>query len=125
MLSGFKQFLTRGSVMDLAVGVIIGAAFGGVVTSLTKDVLTPVIGLIGGNPDFSNLAMGSIKVGNFVNAVVAFLMTAAALYFFIVLPYNKFMERNAARAAPPAPPEPSPSEKLLAEIRDLIRQQAR
>ena len=119
MLKGFRDFIGRGNVIDLAVGVIIGAAFGAVVDSLVKDVITPVIGMLGGQPDFSALKLGSIAVGNFVNAIIAFLIKAAGLYFLIVLPFN----RVAARMAAVAPPHPQ--EVLLREIRDLLQQQKR
>jgi large conductance mechanosensitive channel len=119
MLKGFKAFILRGNVVDLAVGVIIGAAFGAVVDSLVKDVVTPIIGMLGGQPDFSAIKIGGIAIGSFVNAIIAFLLKAAGLYFLIVLPFNKFGAQMAA-AAPAAPP---PQEALLTEIRDLLKQQ--
>lgn len=118
MLSGFKAFMMRGNVIDLAVGVIIGAAFGGIVDSLTKDIITPMIALAGGQPDFSAWKVWTLGVGNFVNAVVNFLIKAAALYFVIVLPFNNFAARLAAAPAPPPPPPPT--EEYLREIRDLL-----
>jgi large conductance mechanosensitive channel len=118
MLKGFKDFVARGNVIDLAVGVIIGAAFGAVVDSLVKDLITPVIGMVGGQPDFSAIKLGSIQVGNFVNALIAFLIKAAGLYFLIVLPFNKFGAKMAAATA-----GPPPQEALLTEIRDLLKQQ--
>src|SRR5947208_648609 len=92
MLSGFKQFILRGNVVDMAVGVVIGAAFGGMVTALTKDLLTPLIAAIVGKPDFSYLGF-SIRgtlfpVGDFINACLSFLLIAAAIYFFVVTPVN-------------------------------------
>jgi large conductance mechanosensitive channel len=117
MLKGFRNFVTRGNVIDLAVGVIIGAAFGAVVDSLVKDVITPIIGMIGGQPDFSTLKAGSVGLGSFVNALIAFLLKAAGLYFLIVLPFNRLTARLA-----PAPAGPSQQEILLAEIRDLLKQ---
>ncbi len=119
MLKGFRDFVARGNVVDLAVGVIIGAAFGGIVDSLVKDLITPLLGLLGGTPDFSTLKLGPIGIGNFVNAVIAFAIKAAGLYFLVVLPYNRF----AAKPAPPpaAPPPPSPEVVLLGEIRDLLK----
>ena len=116
MLKGFRDFIARGNVLDLAVGVIIGAAFGGIVDSLVKDLVTPMIGMLGGQPDFSAVKLGSIAVGNFVNAVIAFLIKAAGLYFLIVLPFNRFAAKLAA-AAPP----PTASETYLQEIRDLLK----
>jgi large conductance mechanosensitive channel len=115
MLKGFRDFIARGNVLDLAVGVIIGAAFSGIVDSLVKDLITPIIGMIGGTPDFSALKIGSVTIGNFINAVIAFLIKAAGLYFLIVLPFNRFAKKMAA-AAPP----PSPSELYLKEIRDAL-----
>ncbi len=119
MLKGFKTFITKGNVIDLAVGVIIGAAFGAVVDSLVKDVLTPVLGLLGGQPDFSAYKVAGIGLGSFVNAIIAFLLKAAGLYFLIVVPFNRFMARRAAAPAPP-----SPEQLLLGEIRDLLRAKA-
>ena len=121
MLKGFKDFISRGNVIDLAVGVIIGAAFGAIVDSLVKDLIMPVIAMLGGQPDFSAIKVGGIMVGNFLNAVLAFLIKAAGLYYLIVLPFNKFGAQMAA-AKPAAPP---PQEALLTEIRDLLKQQKR
>jgi large conductance mechanosensitive channel len=118
MLKGFRNFIARGNVIDLAVGVIIGAAFGSVVDSLVKDIITPVIGMLGGQPDFSAIKIAGIGLGSFVNAIIAFLLKAAGLYFLIVLPFNNFAARLAA-APPPAPP--TPTEVLLTEIRDLLK----
>jgi large conductance mechanosensitive channel protein len=90
MLSGFKQFILRGNVVDLAVGVVIGAAFGSVVTAFTTDLLTPFIAALVGKPDFSavNFTVGTavFKLGDFINALVSFLLVAAAVYFFVVTP---------------------------------------
>jgi large conductance mechanosensitive channel len=118
MFEGFKRFIARGNVIDFAVGVIIGAAFGAIVDSLVKDIITPIIGLFGGQPDFSAIKVGPIGFGSFVNNVIAFLLKAAALYYFIVLPFNRF----AARLAPPPAPPPA-TEALLTEIRDLMKRQ--
>jgi len=114
MLKGFRDFIGRGNVIDLAVGIIIGAAFSGIVDSLTKDVITPIIGMLGGQPDFGAVKAGPIAIGNFLNAIVNFLIKAAGLYFLIVLPFNRFAAKMAT--APPA----TPSEVLLREIRDLL-----
>ncbi len=115
MLKGFRDFVARGNVVDLAVGVIIGAAFGQIVDSLVKDIITPIIGMMGGQPDFSAIKLGAIGIGNFVNAIIAFLIKAAGLYLLIVLPFN----RLAARFAAGAPKQ----EILLAQIRDLLERQ--
>jgi large conductance mechanosensitive channel len=117
MLKGFRNFITRGNVVDLAVGVVIGVAFSGIIDSLVKDIITPVIGMMGGQPDFSSIKVGPVAIGNFLNAVLALLLKAAGLYFLVVLPFNRF----AAKMAPPAPP-PSAQETLLREIRDLLAQ---
>ena len=115
ILSGFKDFISRGNVIDLAVGVIIGVAFGGIVDSLTKDIISPIIGLFGGQPDFSAIKPYGIGIGNFLNAIMAFLIKAAGLYFLIVLPFGRF----ASKLAPP----PTPQEVLLAQILAAIKQQ--
>ncbi|HEY3043220.1 MAG TPA: large conductance mechanosensitive channel protein MscL [Vicinamibacterales bacterium] len=108
MLSGFKQFILRGNVIDLAVAVVIGGAFGAVVAALVKDLLTPLIGAIFGSPDFSALTMtvnGSLfMIGDFVNAVVSFVLVAAAVYYVIVVPINAL---NARRNRGEAPPDPT------------------
>lgn len=118
MLKGFRDFIARGNVVDLAVAVIIGAAFGAIVDSLVKDLITPLIGALGGQPDFSAIKLGPLAVGNFLNAVIAFLIKAFALYFIVVLPVSRIAARLAA--TPPAP-APNPQEVLLTEIRDLLQ----
>ena len=123
MFSGFRSFVTRGNVLDLAVGVIIGAAFGAIVDSLVKDVFTPLIGAIIGQPDFSAWKVGAIQFGNFVNAIIAFLLKALAVYYFIVVPFNRFAAKYMA-PPPAAPAGPTPTEALLGEIRDALKQQA-
>lgn len=119
MFKGFRDFIARGNIVDLASAVIIGVAFSAIVDSLVKDIITPVIGMLGGQPDFSNLKIGAIGIGNFINAVITFLIKAAGLYFMIVVPFNRFASKLAA-AAPP----PSPSELYLKEIRDLLAKRA-
>lgn len=97
MLKGFRDFILRGNVVDLAIAVIIGAAFNAIVTSLVGDVLNPLIAAIIGKPDFSGVILhvghGAIKVGNFMNAVVSFLIVASVVYFCIVLPLNHFLAK--------------------------------
>jgi len=106
-MKGFKQFILRGNVLDLAVAVVMGAAFGAVVTAMVKDLLTPLIAAIAGSPDFSSIAIdvrgSKLLVGDFMNAVISFLMVAAAVYFFIVLPVNSLMARLNRGEAPPDP----------------------
>jgi large conductance mechanosensitive channel len=118
VFKGFRDFIARGSAIDLAVGMIIGAAFGAIVDSLVKGIITPLIGLLGGQPDFSAIKPGGIGVGSFVNSVLAFLLKAAALYWFIVLPFRRFVAKLAA-----APAGPTRTEAYLAEIRDLLNRQ--
>ncbi len=107
MLKGFRQFLLRGNVIDLAVAVVIGAAFGAVVSALVKDLLTPLIAAIVGKPDFSALTFevnGSrFLYGEFINALISFLLIGAAVYFFVVVPVNAFMARMRRGEAPPDP----------------------
>jgi large conductance mechanosensitive channel len=108
MLNGFKQFILRGNVIDLAVAVVIGGAFGVVVAALVKDLITPLIGAIFGKPDFSALVVtvnGSpFLIGDFINAVISFVLIAAAVYFVIVVPVNAI---NARRNRGEAPPDPT------------------
>ncbi len=107
MLAGFRKFILRGNVVDLAVAVVIGAAFGAVVSSFVADVLTPLIAAIAAKPDFSALVVtvhGSvIKYGSFLNALISFFMIAAAIYFFVVAPLNAWNERRMRGQAPPDP----------------------
>ncbi len=107
MLKGFKQFLLRGNVIDLAVAVVIGAAFGAVVAALVKDLLTPLIAAIVGAPDFSAIQFtvngSKFLVGDFINALVSFVLIAAAVYFFVVVPVNTVMARARRGQAPPDP----------------------
>ncbi len=116
MLSGFKKFILRGNVVDMAVGVVIGAAFGTVVAALTKDLLTPLIAAIVGKPDFSAISfkVGEtlFPIGDFINAAVSFVLVAAAVYFFVVTPVNALM----ARFKDPAAPTTKPCPQCLSEI---------
>ncbi|HMO57292.1 MAG TPA: large conductance mechanosensitive channel protein MscL [Roseiflexaceae bacterium] len=123
MLKGFRDFLFRGNVVDLAVAVVIGGAFGAIVTSLVQDVITPLIGAIIGQPDFSTLTLGPILIGNFLNAVVSFVFIATAIYFIVVVPMNRITTAMKKPAPPPPAPEPTKEEQLLAEIRDLLKAQ--
>ena len=106
-MKGFKQFLMRGNVVDLAVAVVIGAAFGAVVTALVKDLITPIIAALVGKPDFSALSFeingSKFLIGDFLNALVSFVLIAAAIYFFVVLPMNTLMARLRRGEAPPDP----------------------
>lgn len=118
MLKGFKQFILRGNVVDLAVGVMIGAAFSGLVNSLVTDILTPLIGAIFKSPDFSGIAFtinGSrFFLGKFFNQVISFLITASAIYFFVVTPINALITRS--RKEVPADPGTKKCPECLSEI---------
>ncbi|HEU5233009.1 MAG TPA: large conductance mechanosensitive channel protein MscL [Terriglobales bacterium] len=107
MLQGFKKFLFRGNVVDLAVAVVIGAAFGAVITALVTNIFTPLIAAIGGKPDFSNLSVtinnSKIMYGAFLNALISFVMIALAVYLFIVAPMNAWIARRNKGEAPPDP----------------------
>jgi large conductance mechanosensitive channel len=109
MLRDFKQFILRGNVVDLAVAVVIGAAFGAIVTSLVKDIITPLIAAIGGTPDFSNLYVtingSKLMYGNFLNAAIAFLILAIVVFFLIIQPINKLTEYSNRRKTPADPSE--------------------
>jgi len=106
-MSGFKQFLLRGNVVDLAVGVVIGAAFGTVVTAFVKDLLTPFIAALVKQPDFSAMTFtingSKFLYGDFINAFVSFVIIAAAVYFFVVLPINALIARTRKDPAPADP----------------------
>src|SRR5688572_10768521 len=107
MLSGFRQFLLRGNVVDLAVAVVIGGAFGAVVAALVKDLLTPLIAAIVGTPDFSALTLtinnSRFLIGDFVNVVLSFVLVAATVYFVVVVPMQAIAERRSRGLAPPDP----------------------
>ena len=107
MLSGFKQFMLRGNVLDLAVAVVMGAAFGAVVTALVKDLITPFIAALVGKPDFSAIQFtingSKFLVGDFINAIVSFVLIGAAIYFFVVMPVNKLLARMRRGEAAPDP----------------------
>lgn len=117
-MSGFKKFLLRGNVVELAVAVVIGAAFGAVVQAFVKGFITPLIGAFGGIPDFSAVAFtvnGSrFPVGDFVNALLSFVIVAAVVYFFVIMPLERLMERTR----PPEQPAPKkrPCPECLSEI---------
>jgi len=122
-MRGFKTFLLRGNVVDLAVGVVIGIAFGTVITAFVKDLVTPLIAAIGGQPDFSSLYFtvnnSKFLYGDFINALLAFLIVAAVIYFFVVAPYTAFVARSRKQA-----PE-DPTTKKCPECRSEIPIDAR
>ena len=111
MLKGFRDFILRGNVVDLAVAVIIGAAFNAIVNSMVKDILGQIIAAIVGKPDFSNVVLKvngtPINVGNFINAAVSFLIVASVVYFGIVLPLNTLLAKFKKPEPPPPPPAPT------------------
>jgi large conductance mechanosensitive channel len=129
MAKGFRGFLLRGNVVDLAVAVVIGVAFTAVVNSLVADLLTPLIAAIVGKPDFSALTFtingSTFHYGRFVNAVISFLTVAAAVYFVVVKPLAALQERRARGAAAAPAPEKPEEVRLLAQIRDLLERQPR
>lgn len=125
MLKGFRDFLMRGNVIDLAVAVVIGAAFGTVVTAIVEGLLTPLIGAIGGLKDFSTASFflndSQFRYGAVINAIITFLLVAAAIYFFVIYPLKLVQDRRRRGDAPT--PAPSDEVVLLTEIRDLLRTQ--
>ena len=147
LIDEFKSFILKGNVITLAVGVIIGGAFGKIVDSMVKDIITPFIGLLGGTPDFSGIALGArhaldpktkaplinavgqpvleggIMIGNFLNATIAFLIMAAVVFFLIVKPYNALMARFEKKAPPtPSGPPPATLDDVVVAIKSLKTQ---
>lgn len=118
MLKGFRDFILRGNVIDLAVAVVIGGAFGTIVTALVKDLITPIIGALGGQPDFSSLYFtinnSKFMIGDFLNALIGFLIIAAVIYFLIVLPMNTLMKKLKSGE------KHDPTEKTCPECLSLI-----
>jgi len=127
-LADFKTFLMRGNVVDLAVGIVIGIAFGVLVTALVADIITPIIAAIFGSHDFSALTFmingSTFRYGDFINALIAFVSIAAAVFFFVVKPYNYFTERARRGDDPEAAAAKPEDVVLLGEIRDLLRAKA-
>ncbi len=129
MWQDFKEFISRGNVIDLAVGVIIGASFTAIIKSLVDDIFMPIIGVLIGGTDIAGLVIvvgdASINYGNFILAIINFLLIALILFLFIraIAQINKTMKKNKAQAEAEAPPPaPTAEELLLREIRDLLRQ---
>ena len=119
MLKGFKEFVLRGNVLDLAIAVVIGAAFTNVINALVKDLITPLIGAVAGKPDFSAWVVtvnGSpFLIGDFINAVIAFVLMAAAVYFFVVVPMNAWIARRR-RGEAPADPTTKKCPECISEV---------
>ncbi|HFJ9446874.1 large conductance mechanosensitive channel protein MscL [Bacillus tropicus] len=128
MWNEFKKFAFKGNVVDLAVGVVIGAAFGKIVSSLVKDVITPLLGMVLGGVDFTDLKLtfgkSSIMYGNFIQTIFDFLIIAAAIFMFVKV-FNKLTSRKEEEEEEKEEeiPEPTKEEVLLGEIRDLLKQQ--
>ena len=126
MLKEFRDFILRGNVVELAVAVVIGAAFKAVIDALVKDLITPLLAAIGGTPDFSALKFtinrSEFLIGDFINNIVSFIIIAAVIFFLVVKPMNTIMER-VARKTIDTPPAPTKQEVLLTEIRDLLQAQ--
>jgi large conductance mechanosensitive channel len=129
MIKGFKEFLFRGNIVDLAVAVVIGTAFGAVVTALVADIITPIVAAIFGKPDFGGLTFtinnSKFLYGDFLNHVITFVSVAAAIYFFVVVPVQKMASLRARRVAAgeeaDAATPVSDEVAVLSEIRDLLR----
>lgn len=124
MIKGFKEFISRGNVVELAVAVVMGAAFGAIVTALVSDIVTPLIAAIFGKPSYANLVLtvnhSRIMYGAFLNAIISFLTIAVGVYFMIVLPINKLNERNRIRRGLPAQQSGPTEVELLTDIRNAL-----
>ncbi len=123
MVKGFKQFIMRGNIVDLAVAVVIGGAFGMIVNALVKDLIPPLIAALGGKPDFSGIFFtinnSKFMVGDFLNALTSFLIISAVIYFFVVIPMNKLMEKVKRGE------KVDPTEKICPECLSMIPIKAR
>ena len=123
MIKGFKEFILRGNVVDLAIAVVIGTAFAALVKAFVADILTPIVAAVFGQPDFGTLTFtinnSHFYYGDLLDAAITFISVAAAIYFFVVVPLNKIAERRARGQAPAAEALP-PDIALLTEIRDLL-----
>ncbi|MGE6614806.1 large conductance mechanosensitive channel protein MscL [Bacillus mycoides] len=126
MWNEFKKFAFKGNVIDLAVGVVIGAAFGKIVSSLVKDIITPLLGMILGGVNFTDLKLtfgkSSIMYGNFIQTIFDFLIIAAAIFMFVKV-FNKLTSKREEEEKKEKLPEPTKEEEILGEIRDLLKQQ--
>lgn len=118
MLKGFKEFILKGNVVDMAVGVVIGVAFGNVVTAVVKDLVTPLIGAFGGTPDFSRFTFtinnSQFMIGDFLNSLISFLTVSAVIYFFVVVPMNKLLKKMKSGKTE------DPTEKICSECLSAI-----
>lgn len=121
LIEEFKTFIMRGNVIQLAVAVVMAVAFGDIVKSVQADIISPILGAIGGKPDFSYIHMGAIRIGSFINAILSFAITAAAVFFIIVKPMNILMARleKKKRDEAPAGPPPSTLDDVVAQLKVL------
>ena len=124
-IDDFKKFIMRGNVLDMAVGVVIGGAFTAIVTGVVNSIINPIITLISGHTDFSSVSIGIFPIGELISAIINFLLIALVVFWMVRL-INKASEKlhkKEAEPEVPAEPEPSNEEKLLTEIRDLLKEQ--
>ena len=119
LIEEFKAFIMRGNVIQLAVAVVMGVAFGDIVKSVQADIISPILGAIGGKPDFSYITLGAIRLGSFINAIISFAITAAAVFFVIVKPMNILMEKMAKKEEAPAGPPPATLDDVVAALKEL------
>lgn len=125
-IDDFKQFIMRGNVLDMAVGVVIGGAFTAIVTGVVNSIINPVITLISGHTDFSSASIGIFPIGELISAIINFLLIALVVFWMVRLinrASDKLHKKEEAEPEAPADPEPSNEEKLLTEIRDLLKGQ--
>jgi large conductance mechanosensitive channel len=126
MWNEFKKFAFKGNVIDLAVGVVIGAAFGKIVSSLVKDIITPLLGMVLGGVNFTDLQFGygksAVMYGNFIQTIFDFLIIAASIFMFVKV-FNKLTSKEEEEEKTEEIPEPTKEEEILGEIRDLLKQQ--
>lgn len=127
MIKGFKDFIMRGNVIDLAVAVVIGVAIGDVIDRIVSGIINPLIAMLGGQPNLSSIVLtinnAEFRIGSVLDALITFVLIAAAVYFVIVLPMNKLIERRKA-GEEPEPEVLSNEEELLTEIRDLLKERS-
>ncbi len=121
LLEEFKSFILRGNVIQLAVAVVMGVAFTEVVKSVQTDIISPILGAIGGKPDFSYIHIGAIRIGSFINALITFAITAAAVFFIIIKPINKLMSLTEKPKDPnaPTPLPPATLDDVVAALKEL------
>lgn len=122
-MQGFKEFILRGNVIELAVAVVIGTAFTNIVTQIVEGVINPIITALAGETDFSDVELGIIKIGLVITAVINFLIVAAVVYFAMVMPMAKFKERQAKRRGTTEEAAKETDVEVLQDIRELLRQQ--